>query len=340
MARSPIVCLETPGNSPGAHDVSAQTDSRPSGVQRRRHARRRQDAHLVRYRMGLWLRGGHSKPFEARSSGWPKLTAPCSCPRTGQPSESLKASSRRMRISSATSRSYTCAATMPKAGPSLTRTRFPHPTVVSNIWQVSPHLVQVQAAEFLAELFAHPGRQRSRAARPTAGCSMSSSSTPRWMACESTSDSRPSTRSLFRTCTATISSRHRTCARMGRPDLGARKLVDKMEHPERFDYAAPIQAYRKKNPDGSPMTGVRVDRALKPGEAVRVGRLHFPGRLDARPDGVRALSARPNRWAGRLPLPATTFSATRTTRPRPATRQWSPTTARSSKKATSTARNI
>jgi glyoxylase-like metal-dependent hydrolase (beta-lactamase superfamily II) len=43
-------------------------------------------------------------------------------------------------------------------------------------------------------------------------------------------------------------------------------MVDKMEHPEWFDYAAPIQAYGKKNPDGSPMTGIRVDRALKPGE--------------------------------------------------------------------------
>jgi glyoxylase-like metal-dependent hydrolase (beta-lactamase superfamily II) len=43
-------------------------------------------------------------------------------------------------------------------------------------------------------------------------------------------------------------------------------MVDKMEHPERFDYAAPIQAYGKKNPDGTTMTGIRVDRAFKPGE--------------------------------------------------------------------------
>jgi glyoxylase-like metal-dependent hydrolase (beta-lactamase superfamily II) len=43
-------------------------------------------------------------------------------------------------------------------------------------------------------------------------------------------------------------------------------MVGTMEHPERFDYAAPIQAYGKKNPDGSPMTGVRVDRAFRPGE--------------------------------------------------------------------------
>jgi glyoxylase-like metal-dependent hydrolase (beta-lactamase superfamily II) len=44
-------------------------------------------------------------------------------------------------------------------------------------------------------------------------------------------------------------------------------MVDKMEHPERFDYAAPIQAYGKKNADGSLLTGVRVDRAFNPGES-------------------------------------------------------------------------
>jgi glyoxylase-like metal-dependent hydrolase (beta-lactamase superfamily II) len=43
-------------------------------------------------------------------------------------------------------------------------------------------------------------------------------------------------------------------------------MVDKMEHPERFDYPAMIQAYAKKYPDGSPMNGVRVDRAFRPGE--------------------------------------------------------------------------
>lgn len=43
-------------------------------------------------------------------------------------------------------------------------------------------------------------------------------------------------------------------------------MVDKMEHPEWFDYAAPIQAYGKKNPDGSPRNGVTVDRAFTPGE--------------------------------------------------------------------------
>jgi len=52
-------------------------------------------------------------------------------------------------------------------------------------------------------------------------------------------------------------------------------MVDKMERPERFDYAAPIQAYGKKNPDGSPMLGVRVDRAFKPGETLDWEGYHF-----------------------------------------------------------------
>jgi glyoxylase-like metal-dependent hydrolase (beta-lactamase superfamily II) len=52
----------------------------------------------------------------------------------------------------------------------------------------------------------------------------------------------------------------------GAPIWALENMVDKMEHPEWFDYAAPIQAYGKRNPDGTPMTGVRVDRAFKPGE--------------------------------------------------------------------------
>ncbi|MHB8955246.1 MAG: MBL fold metallo-hydrolase [Pirellulaceae bacterium] len=46
------------------------------------------------------------------------------------------------------------------------------------------------------------------------------------------------------------------------------RMVDKMEHPEWFDYAAPIQAYGMKNADGSAMTGVRVDRALRSGDTI------------------------------------------------------------------------
>lgn len=45
------------------------------------------------------------------------------------------------------------------------------------------------------------------------------------------------------------------------------RMVDKMEHPERFDYSAPIQAYGKRRADGTLVEGVRVDRAFKSGES-------------------------------------------------------------------------
>lgn len=42
------------------------------------------------------------------------------------------------------------------------------------------------------------------------------------------------------------------------------RMADVCEHPERFDYAAPIQAYGKKG-----VTGVRFDRLFRPGEKFR-----------------------------------------------------------------------
>lgn len=56
-------------------------------------------------------------------------------------------------------------------------------------------------------------------------------------------------------------------AKWGAPIWALDNMVDKMEHPEWFDYPALIQSYGKRNPDGSPMTGVRVDRVFKPGES-------------------------------------------------------------------------
>jgi glyoxylase-like metal-dependent hydrolase (beta-lactamase superfamily II) len=52
----------------------------------------------------------------------------------------------------------------------------------------------------------------------------------------------------------------------GAPIWALDNMVDKMERPEWFDYPASIQAYGKRNPDGSPMTSVRVDRVFRPGE--------------------------------------------------------------------------
>lgn len=52
-------------------------------------------------------------------------------------------------------------------------------------------------------------------------------------------------------------------------------MVDKMEHPEWFDYSALIQSYGKKTSDGKPLKSVKVDRALKPGETFDWEGYHF-----------------------------------------------------------------
>ena len=57
-------------------------------------------------------------------------------------------------------------------------------------------------------------------------------------------------------------------AKWGAQIWALENMVDKLEHPERFDYCAPIQAYGKKGPDGAHLIGVKVDRAFKPGESV------------------------------------------------------------------------
>jgi glyoxylase-like metal-dependent hydrolase (beta-lactamase superfamily II) len=61
----------------------------------------------------------------------------------------------------------------------------------------------------------------------------------------------------------------------GAPIWALNNMVDKMEHPDRFDYPAMIQAYGKKYPDGSPMNGVNVDRAFQPGETFEWEGIQF-----------------------------------------------------------------
>lgn len=45
------------------------------------------------------------------------------------------------------------------------------------------------------------------------------------------------------------------------------RMVPEMEHPERFDYSAPVQAYGKRGPDGERLRGVKVDHAFHAGES-------------------------------------------------------------------------
>lgn len=52
----------------------------------------------------------------------------------------------------------------------------------------------------------------------------------------------------------------------GAPIWALDNMVDLMERPERYDYPAMIQAYGKRQADGSPLLGVKVDRVFEPGE--------------------------------------------------------------------------
>jgi glyoxylase-like metal-dependent hydrolase (beta-lactamase superfamily II) len=61
----------------------------------------------------------------------------------------------------------------------------------------------------------------------------------------------------------------------GAPIWALDNMVDEMEHPEWFAYSASIQAYGKKNADGSPRNGVKVDRAFKSGESFDWEGHHF-----------------------------------------------------------------
>ena len=140
------------------------------------------------------------------------------------------------------------------------------PTVVSNVWQVSPHLFKFKRPNFW----------------PNFGLILADSGRALVVDCglldekflDAALDGLRQHFGLKAIDAVIITHMHgdhfleapHLREKWGAPIWALDNMVDKMEHPERFDYAAPIQAYGKKNPDGSPMNGVRVDRAFKPGE--------------------------------------------------------------------------
>lgn len=154
----------------------------------------------------------------------------------------------------------------PEHGSSAYQDKVSTPTVISNVWQVSPHLFKFKRTNFW----------------PNFGLILSDSGRALVVDCglldeQFLDNSLEGMRQHFglKSIDAVVVTHMHGDHFLEAPHLrekwGARiwaldNMVDKMEHPEWFDYAAPIQAYGEKNPDGSPMTGVRVDRAFKPGE--------------------------------------------------------------------------
>jgi glyoxylase-like metal-dependent hydrolase (beta-lactamase superfamily II) len=155
----------------------------------------------------------------------------------------------------------------PEGGSVAYQDKVSTPTVVSNIWQVSPHLFKFKRPNFW----------------PNFGLILADNGHGLAVDCGLLDENFLDTALEglchhygLKTIDAVIISHMHGDHFLEAPHLrekwGAKIwaldcMVDKMEHPERFDYSAPIQAYGKKRADGSLVEGVSVDRAFKSGKS-------------------------------------------------------------------------
>jgi glyoxylase-like metal-dependent hydrolase (beta-lactamase superfamily II) len=155
----------------------------------------------------------------------------------------------------------------PEKGSVAYQDRVSKPTVISNVWQVSPHLFKFKRTNFWPN-FSLILADNGHAILSDCG-----------LLDEGFLDTAlEGMREHFglKTIDAVIVSHmhgdHFLEAQHLREKWGTQiwaldNMVDKMEHPEWFDYSAPIQAYGKKQSNGSRLTGVRVDHSFKSGES-------------------------------------------------------------------------
>jgi len=155
----------------------------------------------------------------------------------------------------------------PEHGSVAYQDKVSKPTVISNVWQVSPHLFKFKRLNFWPN-FSLILSDNGRALLSDCGL----------LDEKFLDDAVEGMRRHFglKAIDAIVISHMHGDHFLEAPHLrekwGAQiwaldNMMDKMEHPERFDYSAPIQAYGKKSTDGSRITGVRVDRAFKSGES-------------------------------------------------------------------------
>lgn len=155
----------------------------------------------------------------------------------------------------------------PEHGSVAYQDKVSKPTVVSNVWQVSPHLFKFKRFNFWPN-FSLILSDNGRALLSDCGLL-----DEKFL--DTALDGMREHFGLNAIDAIIISHMHGDHfleAKHLRDKWGAQiwaldNMVDKMEHPERFDYSAPIQAYGKRDSDGSRLTGVRVDRAFKSGES-------------------------------------------------------------------------
>lgn len=285
-----FVCLDTRGNSPGSmtyllpvggpRNAAASTpgSNAPAGSAPAQPAPRwiaiSGDLMLEGARMHTWFDSewdyGYAAGIQALRGSVARLSErplalllPSHGPVIRDPKEQLGAYARKLeRLQKLYVRGYD-----PEGGSVAYQDKVSQPTVVSNVWQVSPHLFKFKRPNFwpnFSLILSDSGRAL------LSDCGLLDE---RFL--DTALDGMRQHFGLKAIDAIIVSHMHGDHfleAPYLRQKWDARiwaldNMVAKMEHPEWFDYAAPIQAYGKKAPDGSPLNGVRVDRAFKDGES-------------------------------------------------------------------------
>lgn len=262
---SELACLATPGNSPGALSYCLRRGDRTvvfSG-----------DLVLAGAKLHTWFDSEWDYGFAAgiralRQSTAalaaldPALLLPSHGPTIRRPAATLRQYAAKLeRLQGLYLRGYDV-----EGGSQAYQDKVSRPTVVSNVWQITPHLFKFKRPSFWGNfglILADSGRAL------VVDCGLLDET----MLDDALAGMRThyGLRAIDALIVTHMHGDHFLQAphlreTWGVPVWALDTMVDPMEHPEWFDYAAPIQAYGQKLPDGSRLTGVRVDRAFKPGE--------------------------------------------------------------------------
>ncbi len=261
-----LACLDVRGNSPGSMSYWLRRGERTLAFTG--------DLMLDGAKMHTWFDTewdyGFAKGIQALRASvasaterQPSVLLPSHGPVISQPMEQLAAYAKKLEnLERVYVRGYDV-----EHGSVAYQDKVSRPTIVSNVWQVSPHLFKFKRLNFWPN-FSLILSENGRALLSDCG-----------LLDESFLDTAlEGMRAHFglKAIDAIIVSHMHGDHFLEAPHLrekwGAKiwaleNMVDKMEHPEWFDYAAAIQAYGKKDSKGAIIQGVRVDRALKPGES-------------------------------------------------------------------------
>ena len=159
-----FACVDTRGSSPSGMTYLLREKGRLARVQRGRDARRREDAHLVRHRMGLRFRCRYPGVAQVRGPAGSRSNLawllPSHGPAVREPQAQLREYAGKLeRLEKVYVRGYGV-----EAKSAAYQDKVSKPTVGLQRVAGITAPVQVQAPELLAKLLAHSFRQRPRAA--------------------------------------------------------------------------------------------------------------------------------------------------------------------------------